>query len=182
MVNKSANTFDAAARSLRTMVAPALGESNSLAGEQVRVIAGVLDFYRDRAHHEYPRKLYEFRTYLALAERLSGYGGIDLDSRSLLTDALDEAHSTATLAVPEYGHLDRVTDELTRAIAEMVRSARTADPAMGAEVSRVVLEHSRPLVEMQRSWFLPQGVDPDPVAVPSLSSLLGTQTITTRAY
>ncbi|MFC9553415.1 hypothetical protein ACFTWF_21425 [Rhodococcus sp. NPDC056960] len=174
MVNKSANTFDAAARSLRTTVTPALGESNSLATEQVRVIAGVLDFYRDRAHHEYPRKLYEFRTYLALAERLSGYREVDHEARSLLKDALEDARTTDRLTVPEYGQLDRATDELTRAIAGIVRSARSTDPDLGAEVSRIVLDHSRPLVEMQRSWFLPQGVDPDPAAVPPLCSLLGT--------
>ncbi len=127
MVNKSANTFDAAARSLRMTVTPALGESNSLAAEQVRVIAGVLDFYRDRAHHEYPRKQYEFRTYLALAERLSDHEKVDHAARSLLADALENARRTDLLAVPEYGQLDRATDELTRAIAGIVRSARTTD-------------------------------------------------------
>lgn len=182
MVNKSANTFDAAARSLRMTVTPALGESNSLAAEQVRVIAGVLDFYRDRAHHEYPRKQYEFRTYLALAERLSGYEKVDRTARSLLADALENARRTDRLAVPEYGQLDRATDELTRAIAGIIRSARTTDPATGAEVSRIVLEHSRPLVELQRSWFLPQGVDPDPHTVPPLRSLLGDTAATPLAH
>ena len=182
MVNKSANTFGAAARSLRTTVTPALGESNSLAAEQVRVIAGVLDFYRDRAQHEYPRKLYEFRTYLALAERLSGYLDVDRDARSLLVDALEQARATDRLAVPEYGQLDRATDELTRAIAGIVRSARSTDPDTGAEISRLVLDHSRPLVEMQRSWFLPQGVDPDPAAVPPLRSLLGTPAAPPRTH
>ena len=181
MVNKSANTFDAAARSLRMTVGPALGNSNSLAAEQVRVITGVLDFYRDRAHHEYPRKSYEFRVYLVLAERLSTYAA-EHAARSRLADALAEAHAAEQLAVPEYGLLDRVTDELTRAISEFVRSARTFDSAVGAEVSRLVLEHSRPLIEMQRSWLLPQGVDPDPDAVPPLRSLLEVQASTIRAH
>ncbi|WP_213576008.1 hypothetical protein [Rhodococcus sp. USK13] len=181
MVNKSANTFEAASRSLRLTVTPALGGSNSLAAEQVRVITGVLDFYRDRAQYEYPRKLYEFRTYRVLAECLSCYD-VEHGARVRLADVLEEAYAAEQVAIPEYGLLDRVTDSLTRAISDFVRSAHTSDSGIFAEVSRLVLDHSRPLVEMQRSWFLPQGVDPDPDAVPPLSSLLGTPIATNSAH
>lgn len=169
MADKIANAFDAAARSLRTMVAPVVDENDSLASEQLRVVAGMLDFYRDRIAYEYPRKAYELSVYCTLADRLLREFP---DAAAGLADALRTARAVADQPLAEYAALDHAVSELTREIGTFTHAAWDHDAGTGAAVGRLVLGESRRLTDLRRSWFLPQGGDPAPDSVVPLASLL----------
>lgn len=169
MTDKIANAFEAAARSLRTIVAPVVDENDSLAAEQLRVVVGILDFYRDRIGYEYPRKAYELSVYCTLAERLLG----EFPTTSAgLAAALTSARAVADRPLADYSALDRAVSELTREIGEFTHAAWADGVGIGIAAGRIVLTESHRLIDLRRSWFLPQGGDPDPDTVLPLASLL----------
>jgi uncharacterized protein YecT (DUF1311 family) len=163
----------AAAKSLEEVVAPAVDSAHPLAGEQLRLISGVLAFVEERLGHHYAYQRFELLRHLELAATL---GENDGELPSEVTDALaaasDRASGVATQSCARTEELQEATAGLTAAISALVRAAGASDAETARRVNRAVLEASRELVAAQRAWFLPQGFESDPSLVPSLDSVL----------
>jgi hypothetical protein len=71
--------------------------------------------------------------------------------------------------VPEIQH---AAEALAAVISAIVRLAADDDDSRSF-VEQTVLEMSLSQIDAQRSWFLPQGWEPDPAAVPSIEEALG---------
>ena len=62
--------------------------------------------------------------------------------------------------------------ELGGLAALVVEAAQGADEACRRRVESTVVAAAAPALALQRAWFLPQGWEPDPTAVPSLEAAL----------
>src|SRR3954453_2460173 len=156
----------AAAKSLEEVVAPAVDSAHPLAGEQLRLISGVLAFVEERLGHHYAHERFELRRYLELAETLGEHDGPS-EVTAALNAAIDRASAVATEPCARTADLQAATAGLTAAISALVRAAGAS-----RQVNRAVLEASRELVAAQRAWFAPQGFESDPSLLPSLDSVL----------
>jgi hypothetical protein len=61
---------------------------------------------------------------------------------------------------------------LGAALRELIRDAATADPAARDAIERATVRAARATIAADRAWYLPQGFDPDPGAVPPIEAAL----------
>ncbi|WLP89055.1 hypothetical protein [Gordonia sp. NB41Y] len=170
-------TLKAAAKAMEDAVLPALsaaGEQQAL--EQAHLVWDAIRFVADRVD------------LVAARRRAEAIALIDLVGRLAELDAVDDA-TTARLGGIRSAAMARIADPETTAegyavvIAglgdEVTAVLRTADqlaPAQRAGVERTVLAHALRRLELDRSWLLPLGFDPDPAGVPELAGLLAAGT------
>ena len=64
--------------------------------------------------------------------------------------------------------LQAAAQRLAAIIAALIRTAASADPVLRRRIEAAVLVASKSLLDAQRSWFLPQGWEPDPAVVPPI--------------
>jgi hypothetical protein len=161
----------AAAKSLEEVVSPAVDSAHPLAGEQLRLISGVLSFVEQRLGHHYARTRYELLHHLELAEALDD-DGFPRDITEARAAAIGVASTLVAEPCARTEDLETATAGLAAAISALVRAAGAADADTARQVNRVVLAASRQLVDARRAWFLPQGFEADPSALPSIDSVL----------
>ena len=168
MANHADNDFRAAAKSLLDVVAPAIDPANPLARQQLKLVVDWLDFYRSRLPYNRER--------LELDVQLQTARAIEAAAPMNSTDALRAAIGAA---VPVHSHLGPrpvqvrdVTAGLEDAISALVRESTNFDATTQAAIERIVVRDARRLLDAQRAWFLPQGIEPDPDALPSLDVAL----------
>ncbi|MGY0541416.1 hypothetical protein ACW14X_28140 [Nocardioides sp. YJ-D4] len=165
MPDKLANALMAASRSLREVVGPSISEGSGTAVEQTAVASNILDFYADRAPHEYARRSQQLRINIDLAHALQKCAHVDTTAVELLDPPLKRARELLS-GFPSPVALVATTDTLAEAISRAVACSDSI------EVHRLALRHSKDLIQLHRAWFAPQGFDPDPSSVPPLEELL----------
>lgn len=173
MTDSTLNAMQAAERSIRFGVLPALADSpDPLALEQAGLVASFLDFMKQRNDRIYERSRAEMSLAIALAsqilDRFSQHGSDD----TALREALVSAEAV-------YGHLGAAPhqmDEATRlvntVISRIVRDSSSLDPDLRSVIASDVTSVSRKWIALQRAWFLPQGWEWDEKSVPDLDSAL----------
>ncbi|MCW5653895.1 hypothetical protein [Hydrogenophaga sp.] len=169
MADHSINALMAAARAMEQVVLPAVDKGHPLAMEQATLVTRFLKLFGQRWLHGHERNRFELGHYADLAEALQA------DAQQV-SPAVAQAMAEAQLAARRsLDSADAATSELqARAqalagvVTALVRTAqRVAHPARD-RIERAVLEASAELLRMQRAWFLPQGWEPDPAAIPTL--------------
>jgi hypothetical protein len=174
MADHSFNALQAAVRAMEEVVIPALDPEHPLAREQAHLVARYLALFSQRLNFIGARNRFELQRYLEIARDLQG------DARTVsaaIGEALDRAIADGMALHDEVSALpsqwQAAARELAAVLTALVRTVSTGDPIQRRRIEERVLDGSRQLLEMQRAWFLPQGWELDPDALPQIQALLG---------
>lgn len=167
-------TLGAAAKAMQDTVIPAaIASGQAQAAEQAHLVRDAILFARDRVHLVAARRRYEVVSTTEVIETLAtdpdvaGLAvGEDLAeivsaSKSLTKDPSASAASYSDMAF----RLGRTLDELCEA-------ADTLAPDARSRIETAVLAHGMNRIELDRSWLMPLGFDPQPSTVVPVESLL----------
>jgi hypothetical protein len=174
MADHSLNALQAAARAMEEVVIPALDPEHPLAREQAHLVARYLALFSQRLDLIGARNRFELQRYLEIARDLRD------DAHEVspsIGDALDRAIADGMALRDEVSTLpsqwQAAARELAAVLTALVRTASTGASVHRRRIEERVLDGSRPLLEMQRAWFLPQGWELDSDALPPIQALLG---------
>ena len=170
MANHADNDFRAAAKSLLDVVAPAIDPANPLARQQLKLVVDWLDFYRSRLPYNQDRERLELEVQLQTARAIGDVA--PANSIDALRAAIDAAAPVHSRLGPRPAQVRAVTAGLEDAISALVRQSTGFDATAQTAIERIVVRDARHLLDAQRAWFLPQGIEPDPDALPSLDVAL----------
>ena len=170
MANHADNDFRAAAKALLDVVAPAIDAHNPLARQQLKLVVDWLDFYRSRLPYNQDRERLEIAVQLDTARSIAS--AAPEAAVTALRAAIDAAATVHAGLGPRPVEVRAVTARLEDEISAVVRlSPGFAEPAR-QNIERVVVRDAKVLLDAQRAWFLPQGIEPDPDAIPPLDVAL----------
>lgn len=166
------NALRAAVKALDDVIRPALDPSNALAVEQAKLVSAYLRLCLERLPYLYDRNRFEVGHYLEMAEALVGRVA-NAPERVIqaLDDAIEAGRAVLTRPGARIPELQEAAEHLAAAISALVRLV-DGDADAQAMVEKTVLQLSRSYIDAQRSWFLPQGWEPDPSAVPDIGQAL----------
>jgi hypothetical protein len=170
MANHADNDFRAAAKALLDVVAPAIDPANPLAKQQLKLVVDWLDFYRSRLPYNQDRERLELDVQLRTAQAI--VTAAPAAATGELGQAIDAATAVHADLGPRPARVREVTAALEDAISALVRKSVDFDTPTRTAIERVVVRDARHLLEAQRAWFLPQGIEPDPQALPPLEVAL----------
>ena len=170
MANHADNDFRAAAKALLDVVAPAIDPQNPLARQQLKLVVDWLDFYRSRLPYNQDRERLELAVQLETARAIAS--AAPDAAVSALRAAIGAAATVHAGLGPRPVEVRAVTARLEDEISAVVRlSPGFAEPAR-QNIERVVVRDAKVLLDAQRAWFLPQGIEPEPDAIPPLDVAL----------
>ena len=170
MANHADNDFRAAAKALMDVVAPAIDPHNPLARQQLKLVVDWLDFYRSRLPHEQDRERLELEVQLDTARALARVAPPPVTAA--LHAAIDAAATVRAALGPRPVEIRAVTARLEDEISAVVRRSTGFDADARRTIERTVVRDAKHLLDAQRAWFLPQSIEPDPDAIPSLGVAL----------
>jgi hypothetical protein len=174
MANHADNDFRAAAKALLDVVAPAIDPQNPLAQQQLKLVVDWLDFYRSRLPYNMDRERLELAVQIEMARAIAI--AAPAESATALQAAIDEAAAVQDRLGPRPPHVRAVTARLEDEISAVVRRSADFDAAVRRDIERVVIMNTRHLLDAQRSWFLPQSIEPEPDAILPLDVALRIRT------
>ena len=170
MANHADNDFRAAAKALLDVVAPAIDAQNPLARQQLKLVVDWLDFYRSRLPYNQDRERLELEVQLGTA-RAVARAAPEAEIATLRV-AIDAAATVHAGLGPRPVEVRAVTARLEDEISALVRRSPGFAEPVRRSIERIVVHDARTLLDAQRAWFLPQGIEPDPGAIPSLEVAL----------
>jgi hypothetical protein len=165
---------------LSDVVLPAVDPNNKLAQEQAKLAIGLLTLMGQQLpmQHQFDRD--ELERLLDTAERLRANvrGGEKTASALAELDHIAQSGSKVligTCTPPKA--LEESVRALRKATGEVITQARhDGDPGCRVSLREIVLSMTKEQLTRDRSMLLMQGWEPDPDAVPPLSSLLAPAT------
>jgi hypothetical protein len=169
----TAITLNAAAKALEDTVLPALiAAGDKQATEQAHLVWDAVKFARDRVDLVSERRRLEAVELTDLIGQLGDLDEIESATESRLRDVRSAAHhrldNPATSAEDYAALIERLGDEVT----SVLREAYHFESDKRASVERLILEHGLRRLELDRSWLMPLGFDPEPATVRDLRVLL----------
>ncbi len=170
MANHADNDFRAAAKALLDVVAPAIDPQNPLARQQLKLVVDWLDFYRSRLPYNQDRERLELAVQLETARAIAN--AAPEAGSALLRAAIEAAAPVHAGLGPRLVEVRAVTARLEDEISAVVRRSAEFDEAARRSIERIVVRDAKTLLDAQRAWFLPQGIEPDPDALPPLEVAL----------
>ena len=174
MANHADNDFRAAAKALMDVVAPAIDPQNPLARQQLKLVVDWLDFYRSRLPYSMDRERLELAVQLEIAREV--VRAVPADMGTSLQTAVAEATVIHERLGPRPPEVRAVTARLEDEISVVVRRSREFAEEARHDIERVVVLKTRHLLDAQRSWFLPQSIEPEPDAILPLDVALRIRT------
>lgn len=172
-MDTSENDLRGVVKALSDVVAPALDPADPLAGEQLRLAIGYLDFMRTRLDFLAMRLRFELRHNLdqakALAELKSGYAP---ELAEALDAAIDEGERVLDSPLDDAEEARRITAKLAAAARIVVRESAASPGGHRGAVERVIVGHAEERIMFERAWFLPVGGERLADDVPPLASLV----------
>jgi hypothetical protein len=173
MPNNTDNALRAAIRSMNDVIVPSINQADPLAKEQATLITQLLQFLRERAPYLQQRDRAELVMYHEMAIQLVE------EIEELLPDRLEkfrhdlsQAERVCADPAPNPEDLTRLADELRSAISDLVQTSAGESEPLRTRIESVVIRGSKPVMELQRAWFLPTGMVPVDSSAPDLSELL----------
>lgn len=175
MADYTDNIFLASIKALDNVVLPAVDPADPLAGEQLRLVSGFLKFLRSRGPRLGLRLHFELGHYLSLAQDVAVDARLVSDEVSLrLESAIEQAVAMQRQACAPDSEIRAATAALAAPISALVRLVAGAEVGLRRRVEQKVVTGSKRWVDMQRSWFLPQGFELRPGDLPGLDESLAT--------
>lgn len=171
MADHNKNALLAAARALDEVIIPAIDLKDPLAHEQARIISKYLKLLESRFDYVYDRVRFELMHYCNLGAQVQGEADrVSPTIAGELKATVKEARLLLARAGSSMPAMDASTKRLSALLAAVVRTCADADEGIRSAIEHAVLDASKELLDAQRSWFLPQGWDRAPEAVPHLDS------------
>jgi hypothetical protein len=174
MANHADNDFRAAAKALLDVVAPAIDRQNPLAQQQLKLVVDWLDFYRSRLPYSVDRERLELAVQIEMAQAIAT--AAPAGSATSLQAAISEAAAVQDRLGPRPPQVRAVTARLEDEISAVVRQSAGFDATVRRDIEKVVVMNTRHLLDAQRSWFLPQSIEPEPDAILPLDVALRIRT------
>ena len=169
MADHTINALNAAARALDEVIFDAVDPGHPLAREQTRLVSKYLKLLHSRLEYAYDRNRFELSHYTDLAaDLLADAGMLSPAIATAIGSAVEEGRRLRDLPGARAPALQAAAQRLAAIIAALIRTAASADPALRRRIEAAVLVASKSLLDAQRSWFLPQGWEPDPAVVPPI--------------
>jgi hypothetical protein len=169
MADYTDNALLASIKALEQVVMPALDPADPLAGEQLRLVTGMLRFMRKRLPDWHQRQRFELAHYLGLAQALAPDARTASAEVSQRMDAaIAHALALAGAPAPAVADIRSASAALSSAISGLARAVAEAEPGLRGRVEHAILAGSKRWVDMQRAWFLPQGFELRPGLLPEL--------------
>ncbi|MCW3049621.1 MAG: hypothetical protein JWO74_3905 [Solirubrobacterales bacterium] len=173
MIDATDTTLRASIKALRDVVAPALDPDATQAAEQLRLVVDALDFLRQRVGLVEERELFLLEHDLALARAVTSPAAACAPAcADALAAAIARAEDVLARAAVRRAEVVEAGAALGAALRELIRDAATADPAARDAIERATVRAARATIAADRAWYLPQGFDPDPGAVPPIEAAL----------
>ena len=174
MADYTDNALLASIKALDNVVRPALDPNDPLASEQLHLVTGFLKFLRTRLPHWHSRHLFELEHYRTMAEHvLNDAQSVSTDLSGRLEAAISKAKAVEHQDKAALSEIRSHVAELSMTISALVRSAADSDTEVRERIEKSILAHSKKWVDMQRSWFAPQGFELHPEELPPLDAILG---------
>ena len=170
MANHADNDFRAAAKALLDVVAPAIDPQNPLARQQLKLVVDWLDFYRSRLPYNQDRERLELQVQLETARAIAT--AVPEAEIAMLHTAIDAAATVHAALGPRPVEVRAVTAGLEDEISALVRRSPDFAEPVRRSIERIVVRDAKTILDAQRAWFLPQGIEPDPDAIPPLEVAL----------
>ena len=170
MANHADNDFRAAAKALLDVVAPAIDPQNPLARQQLKLVVEWLDFYRSRLPYNQDRERLELAVQLETAQAIASVA--PTAAVTALRAAIGAAATIHAGLGPRPVEVRAVTARLEDEISAVVRLSPGFNEPARQSIERVIVRDAKVLLDAQRAWFLPQGIEPDPEAIPPLDVAL----------
>ena len=170
MANHADNDFRAAAKALLDVVAPAIDPQNPLARQQLKLVVEWLDFYRSRLPYNQDRERLELAVQLETAQAIASVA--PTAAVTALRAVIGAAATIHAGLGPRPVEVRAVTARLEDEISAVVRLSPGFDEPARQSIERVIVRDAKVLLDAQRAWFLPQGIEPDPEAIPPLDDAL----------
>jgi hypothetical protein len=175
MADHTLDMLRSSIRAMNEVVLPAVDRSHPLALEQATLVTKILQLVADRLPAWPQRLRAELEQQRGLAEVLApDAAAVSPAIAQALAQAAQRAD--ALLAAQEAQPLlwQQCARELGGLAGALVQAAQGGDVALRQRVEHAVVAAADPFLALQRSWFLPQGWEPDASVVPPLETLLPT--------
>jgi len=164
------NDLQAAAASLRDVIAPALDPANPIAQQQLMLIVDWLEFYRQRAPSWWRLDAFELSAQAAMARELAHV--LPAAQQAALATALNEAAEVEHALGVGPQRVRQAVTQLEDAISELVRASTAFPPEQQRTVERIVVSGTKRWLDTQRAWYAPLSIESDPKALPALELAL----------
>jgi len=172
MADHSLNALRAAARAMEEVVLPAIDAQHPLAREQAGLVLRFLNLFEQRLDHAWPRARFELARACELGQALLAPPyDVSPAIAAAMREAVANGQQLLATASTRPSALQAVSTGIGQLATALIRTLASVRPELSGQVERLVLEKSAPWLDMQRAWFLPQGWEPDPSAVPSIDTL-----------
>ena len=166
-----------ALKALNDVVLPALDPNNKPAQEQIRLVIGMLTLLSQQLPLQFRFDCDELARLIAMANELQDGAKAGAGTTAALATLAERTKAAASTLERARATPEDVTQrvrELRKASGELVTQAyREGDAGCRDRVGKTVLAASREQLLRDRALLLMQGWEPDPKAIPSISSLLG---------
>lgn len=166
-------------KAMTDVILPAVDPHNQMAQEQSQLLLGMLAVMAQRMPYQFDFDCDELNRLVAFADSLAAQAAVSPAARDAVTRLTSEAMAGRDVLDRARARPAEVVDAVRRlrasacAVVDAVYGDDTAAASRDA-VARTVMDMSREQTLRDRVWALPQGFEPDPSALPSLDSLLGT--------
>ncbi|MGD9661874.1 MAG: hypothetical protein AB7U63_11415 [Porticoccaceae bacterium] len=175
MSDRIINGLGACINSINQVVGPAVEKSgDSLAREQIALMAKYLEFLTQRINFSRDRTRYELQQYVFMGAEILSL----LSEKNIEADMLSTCTADAQLCLDNLNATNQQLDEtsvlLKAEISRITRSLIKVQPELRKLIEQVVHRHSRSIIDIRRAWCKPQNWESDKDAVPELEAILKT--------
>jgi len=175
MSDRIINGLGACINSLNQVIGPAVEKTgDSLAREQVALMAKYLEFVTQRLNLSRDRTRYELQQYIFMGVEIQSlFSAKNIEAEILSTHTAD---AKLCLNNPDATNqeLDDASVLLKAEISRITRSLRKVEPELRKLIEQVIHKYSRFIVDIRRAWCKPQNWESDKDAVPELEAILKT--------
>ncbi|MEC7762134.1 MAG: hypothetical protein VX874_09535 [Pseudomonadota bacterium] len=174
MPNTVENLLRAMHRSMDEVIAPSVPSDNPLAREQSMLVAKALAFLATQIGYLHQKDRHELLAYSDIAAGI--LAASDEPERPEALKWLEAAHDrAAAVAVRPDAASNDVTGavaDLTGAICALIRARKELSSKVQNALRSNVLTGSKPVLDLNRSFFLPTGFERSTDAPPPLAEIL----------
>jgi hypothetical protein len=170
------NALRASIKALQEVVSPAVDPTDPQAGEQLRLVIHTLEFLRERVDHLHERARFDLRHNLDLATAVAEDAAACSPAVArTLHEAIEAGTALSNRADARTGDVRAGAAGLAAAVRTLVRGAAGADEDARRRIELRVVAATHRRIEVERTWHLPQGFDPDPGSAVPLAAALSAE-------
>lgn len=163
--------LSAASTALREVVASVIPKEERKAHEQLRLSIEYIDFIERRIEFVFNKAQLETDLHLRMLQEIVDELPDDFALRGEALRASEVAFQDRHEAMVTTKRLQTNLTEVLSVITDVIRAASDNDD-LYSRVQAVVLRYSTMLVEFERAWYQPLGMDADPETLGAVEELL----------